>query len=1179
MDTTRIERFAKFARKELLRQIAIRLDTVTRIDSLERRENSKAVEELERKLDEFGKDQLIERTAYTWFNRFCALRFMEVCGYLSVRVVSPVVGGFQPEILAEAKQGHIDETVVPETVRKKVGDLLSGKMSSNNPDAEAYRLLIKAACNHWNTALPFLFEKIDDYTELLMPDDLLSGTSILAYTREAMLPEVCENVEVIGWLYQFYIADKKEEVFQGLKKSKKITPANIPAATQLFTPNWIVRYLVENSLGRLWMLNRPNSELIGEMPYYIKPENSETEFLKISSPEEIKLCDPACGSGHMLVYAFDLLYAMYEEEGYDPATIPTHILTKNLYGIEIDERAGALASFALTMKAREKQPGFFKKSVEPNIFVLKKIEFDQTETKSDIWKNLFHIADDRKGRLEHDLKLFGEADNFGSLLRPKLTAMESDDLFAALPQTTEKLLEHNTLEKCRFALRQSNVLASQYHVVVANPPYMGGRGMNARLAEWARKHFPDTKSDLFAMFIERNGELVVKNGTTGMITMQSWMFLSSFENLRASILNRKTILTMAHFGPRAFDSIGGEVVSTTGFVLRNSHHPDFKGDYLRLVNGNSETEKREAILEAINNPHCGWFYRASAADFKKIPGEPVAYWFTPNILKVFENSESLGKIASPRQGLATADNDRFVRLWHEVELTSICFYAQTMSESIQSRKKWFPYNKGGDYRKWYGNQEHIVNWMNDGNEIRNFFNKNGKLCSRPQNTNFYFKEALSWSKVTSGGFSLRHFPQGFVFDVAGCSIFFENDHARKLILGVMNSPIMKEVLGSLSPTLNFEVGQVAVFPVQKRLQNFDKSRIDAIDRIVDKAKTDWDAYETSWDFTFLPLLRQEYRCENMAATYTSLRASWQAATDEMKRLEEENNRIFIDAYGLQDELEPDVPLKEITLTCNPHYRYGGDKTNEELENLLRADTMRELLSYAVGCMFGRYSPDAPGLILANQGETLDDYLKRISNPSFQPSETNVIPILDDDWFSDDVTERFKVFLRTAFGNEKYEENLRFIESALDKSVRDYFVRDFYNDHVKRYKKRPIYWLFSSPKGAFTALIYQHRYRPDTVNIVLNNYLREYIVKLNQRIEEQQWIEAKADAPQRDKSKAGKEIVRLRKILKELTDWERDVLYPLGVRKIVIDLDDGVKVNYTKFGSALKKIPGLEQTEE
>ena len=596
METAKLKKFAQFARRSLMEQISAKLTLVLTEGSAARREEAKAIAELEKQIRGHGREQVIERIAYIWFNRFCALRFMDVNRYTRIGIITPAEGQFQPEILAEAKMGHIDEEMVPEKTREQIFSLLGGSSPSRDPQSEAYRFLVVAACNDFNKSMPYLFEKIADYTELLMPDDLLSGNSILAYTREAMTPDVCQDVEVIGWLYQFYISEKKDKVFDDLKKNKKITPENIPAATQLFTPHWIVRYLVENSLGRLWMLNRPNSKLVEQMDYYIKPEQAESDFLHIGKPEDIKMCDPACGSGHILTYTFDLLYAIYEEEGYDPVEIPEKILTHNLYGIEIDERAGELAAFALTMKARGKQRRFFNKGVKPNICVLENVHFNESELKDYmdfIGRDLFTAP------LQTTLKQFEEADNFGSLIRPAVNDVSGMLNILESKNVSGQLFLSPTHQKVLQALQQADYLSPKYHVVVANPPYMGGKGMNPSLAAWVKENYPDSKSDLFAMFIERNLDLAQKHGAVAMITMQSWMFLSSFEKLRAKLLDNATILSMAHLGARGFDSIGGEVVSTTAFVLDSGYIPDYKGAFVRLVDGKSEAEKDRMLKEAI----------------------------------------------------------------------------------------------------------------------------------------------------------------------------------------------------------------------------------------------------------------------------------------------------------------------------------------------------------------------------------------------------------------------------------------------------------------------------------------------------------------------------------------------------------------------------------------------------
>lgn len=1151
MDTSKLKKFAQYARRYLKEQVSAKMNFVLEDGSAPRRESPNAVNELEKQIRETSKEEVTEKTAYIWFNRFCALRFMDVNRYTRISVISPLEGQFQPEILAQAKMGHIDEEMVTEKIRQPVFNLLSGKAPSRDPQQEAYRMLIVAVCNYYNKIMPFLFEKIEDYTELLMPDDLLSGNSILAYTREAMTPNACRDVEVIGWLYQYYISEKKDEVFEGLKKNKKITPENIPAATQLFTPHWIVRYLVENSLGRLWMLNHPNSSIIKQMDYYIKPEQAETDFLKINKPEEIKICDPACGSGHMLVYAFDLLYAIYEEEGYEASEIPYKILINNLYGIEIDERAGELAGFALTMKAREKYRRFFSKPICPNICVLKNVKIDKDELENymdAVGRDLF------TSDFEKTLSQFEEADNLGSLIRPALQdityiqqLLEEKDIFGLI-----FLLNIN--EKALQILKYVDYLSPKYHVVIANPPYMGGKGMNDRLKEFAQKNYPDSKFDLFAMFIERNLNLSIKQGMIGMITMQSWMFLSSFEKLREKILSRDTILSMAHLGPRAFDSIGGEVVSTTAFIIENTNQFEYKGAYLRLVDGNNETEKEAEFKSKRIEP-----YRASAADFKKIPGSPIAYWIKKAFYSIWDAKELIENITISDGQNKTGNNEKYLRFFWE--LPKISF----------DKTKWITYAKGGQWRKWYGNIELMINWSET---ARSHYRKDKIARLIPEY--LWYKQGITWSFITTKDVGFRLLPKGGTFDVQGSTLFFKDEKQIEEILALLNSKPVNYLLRILNPTISLQVKDVRGIPIPK----FSKENVKSLcTSFLNISISDWSSYEESFDFIKTPLIQSCYLQSTLDETYTILRAHWQEMTLEMQKLEEENNRIFIEAYGLQDELTPDVPLSEITLTCNPHYRYGGNKSEEELEALLLADTMKEFISYAVGCMFGRYSQDKAGLILANQGETIEDYLGQVPEPIFPPDLDNVIPILDRDWFMDDITGRFYEFLKITFGKEHYEENLKFIENAIGKDIRKYFLKDFYNDHIKRYKKRPIYWLFSSPKGSFNALIYMHRYRPDTVSVVLNDYLREFCTKLVARKSHMEQVSNSVSASQIEKTKALKEIENLKKIIKELETYEKDVLYPLAAKKLNIDLDDGVKANYGKFGSALKNIPGLYEKEE
>ncbi|PKG74686.1 class I SAM-dependent DNA methyltransferase [Shewanella sp. GutCb] len=1191
METSRLKKFAQYARRSLIDQVESKLKLVLANESQARRESPKAVAELEKKLKQQGggekaREQLEEQVAYTWFNRFCALRFMDVNQYNRIMVLSPLPGQFQPEILAEAKAGHIDEGIVNKATQEKIFGLLGGSIASRDGQSEAFRLLIVAVCNDLHQVMPYLFERIEDYTELLMPDDLLSGNSILAYTREAMTPEACESVESIGWLYQFYISEKKDQVFDDLKKNKKITAENIPAATQLFTPHWIVRYLVENSLGRLWMLNNPSSKVIEQMDYYIKPapaangeEQAETDFLRISSPEEIKICDPACGSGHMLTYAYDLLYAIYSSMGeYDDAEIPGLILTKNLYGIEIDERAAELAAFALTMKAIKGNPKnegnnrrrFFRNPIKPNICRLEKVVFSDDELDSYID---FAGKDSFNQDLRATLKEFEEANNFGSLIQPTLNNPADIKATLEAKDISGEFFLADTHESVLKVLVQADYLAPKYHVVIANPPYMGVKGMNGRLSSWLKGNYPSSKADLYSAFIERNLYLLVFGGFSASITMQNWMFLSSFERLREKILTTKHIDSMLHLGTRAFDSIGGEVVSTTAFVAVNSKASEKKGSYFRLVSGKSEKEKIEHFMKLKANSQGADLFFAANNDFVKVPGTPLSYWISGTVRNLFSGCSKVGSISDYKQGLATCNNDLFVRSWHEVSLKKTNITTLPMHNKEEaSDYKWFPFIKGGEGRKWYGNYDLLVNWENDGQDIHEYNSLPMDYNGAPLRAKkYYFNEGLNWSSIASSFFAVRYSIPGSIFGTGGSSGFSTKVDIKELI-AFFNSKVAGYLKESLSMSLNVEVGHVSALPYLDAL----KGNVSAPEELIEIHKRDWDNYETSWDFKVNCLASQGSYTTLLEQAYTKLRNNWNDIVKRTHFLEKQNNKLFVEEYGLTKELEFDIPEEEITLSINPSYRYLNLANYKDREVQLKRDVVIDFIAYSVGCMFGRYSLNKKGLILANQGATLEDYLKQVPHASIMPDKDNVIPLIDfdGDWFEDDIAECFKLFLTATFGEEHFTENLTFIEGAIGKDIKKFFLKDFYTDHIKRYKKRPIYWMFSSPKGSFNALIYMHRYRPDTVSVVLNDYLREFRTKLQARKESYEQIEISASASQGEKTKAIKAIQKVNKVLDEINDYEHDTLYPLAGKSPEIDLDDGVKHNYPLFGKALKKVTGL-----
>jgi hypothetical protein len=771
--------------------------------------------------------------------------------------------------------------------------------------------------------------------------------------------------------------------------------------------------------------------------------------------------------------------------------------------------------------------------------VLENVHFDEGELNEYmdvIGRDLF------TNELRETLGQFEQAKNFGSLIVPILRDPAETLRMVEARDFAGDLLLNDVQARVVAVLHMAEALSPRYHVVVANPPYAVSSGLNDDLRSYSELCFPRSKNDFYSMFIERNGVLAKKSGSVGMIAMQSWMYLKTFLEVRRLILQEKSLTSLLHLGPHAFPEIQGERVQAACFVYKNSiselkHSPTF----FRLIAGNSN-EKEQVFLDRSNR-----FSQVQQSDFLRLPDLAVAYKMLSN--EVLKEKLLAGDIVEINARIGSQPGSELIIFWWEIEPANI-------------GARWRKYNKGGTFRKWFGNAVWILDYGKNG---RNVLNAGGQLS----NQDYYGRPHISWTRVSSK-MNLRFYREGIFFDNTSPAVFDDLD----FIHGYLNSKVGEfNRTGKFSGT-KIEAGHVeSVAPVSPTAE--ERVNVERLVKdLVLSSAADWDAYETSWDFTTLPLLHPDHRAETMEHTYTALRTHWQGMTDDMQRLEEENNRIFIGAYDLQDELNPEVPLDEITLTCNPAYRYGGRASVADRETRLRADTVAELLSYAVGCMFGRYALDKPGLILANQGETVEDYLKQIPEPRFPADNDNVIPMLDGDWFTDDVAERFREFLRVAFGETHYEQNLRFVEQALGKDIRKYFLKDFYNDHVRRYKKRPIYWLFSSPKGSFNALIYMHRYRPDTVSVVLNDYLREFRTKLTSRRDHLEAVSISASASSGEKTKALKDIEKISKIIVELADYERDVLYPLATRQVEIDLDDGVKVNYPKFGDALKKITGL-----
>ena len=1190
MNTNQLKKFAQEARRKLIDQVASRLNYVLNTDSAELREKSAAISNLREALKNITKEQLIDKVAYTWFNRFVALRFMDVNDYqpIGVRVVSTLEGFTTPEILDEAKRGHIHDEIKVD--KRKIGDLLDGRIPSSNAQNEVYKLLLTGVCNHLHKTFPFLFERIDDYTELLLPDDLTSEFSIIQDIRNGMSKEDCEEVEIIGWLYQFYISEKKDEVFASKDKVKK---EDIPAATQLFTPRWIVEYMVQNTVGKLWLLNNPTSQLKDHMPYYIESGEKNNDFLKIDSVEEITLLDQACGSGHILVYGFELLTKIYEEEGYNTSEIPQLIINKNLFGFEIDERAAQLSGFALLMKAREYNRRVFRKELKPNILCYKDLKLTEEEIIETFTQLKIELTDE----LLFDLKNIQQATNLGSLISPHsgtTSIQEVIDKVISSKSSSDVFLRYR-LEELEMSLEHLLLLSNKYYCVVDNPPYMGGGKMNKILGDYVKSNYPNSKSDLMTCFMESGWNTLHNNGYLGMINLPSWLFLSSFEKLRNILVNEKHIDSLLHMGRGIFGVDWG----STSFIVKNGE-ANSTGKYFKLHKRNFQhlypEDIRDIFLKSlddtsvkidydkyrerggvstvenlISDKGLTVSYNINQKDFSKIPGNLIGYWLSENIINLF-NNKPLNELIETRVGLATGNTPRYIKFWHEIIFKDLGLN-MTRSDAEKSELKWFPLNKGGEYRKWFGNNDYVVNWLKDGLEIKTDKEKLLKADkitannSKCWNQSYYFKQSINWSKISSDKLGCRFSPEGYIFSDASNGAFIKKETISLLpYLGLLNSKFSQKLLDILSPTLNFTSGNIGSIPSHKNIISDKISCI--VEDCISISNLEWDSKEQSWNFKKDRTL--EHKTDLIEESYDLFQQYWTNKFYKLHKNEEELNRLFIEIYDLQDELTPDVPLEDITLLKEETSIVNGELVFDQNE------VFSQFINYSVGCMFGRYSLDKEGLILANQGETLQDYLLKVekqeSELSFIPDDDNIIPVLDDEWFEDDIVGRFYAFLKASFGEENFEKNLSFVEDSLGKDIRKYFVKDFYKDHIKRYKKRPIYWMFSSPKGSFNVLVYMHRYTPDTLNQVLNGYLNEYREKLKTRIETLDHLMISGSPS--EQNKASKEKDKIQLVLLELQEYERETLYPLATERISIDLDDGVLVNYNKFGDAIAAVAGL-----
>ena len=1239
MDKNAIKKYAVWARRELITRVSQRAayyeiteentgdpaaDTALErpLTPEEKTQRRALIENIRAK----GYREVMEEIAYTWFNRFIALRFMEVNGYLPshVRVFTDDANAFKPQILTEAINLELDGLDM-----KKV---YAYKQTNDNDGLFKYLVIVQ--CNALSAVMPGMFQPISNYTELLFPDNLLREGSVIQQMIEKISEADWQDaVQIIGWLYQYYNSEKKDEVFAALKKNVKITKENIPAATQLFTPDWIVRYMVENSLGRLWVEGHPNDGLKAGWKYYLEEAPQEPaveaqlaairkEYAALT-PDQIKCIDPCAGSGHILVYLFDVLMQIYASYGYTTREAVASIIENNLYGLDIDDRAAQLAYFAVMMKARQYDRRFLARRDEngdpavpqPHVYPIRESGGINANALAYFTQGDPALALAVNSIL-NDLK---DAKEYGSILQIHPVDFAAlDARFDQLRQEDPHMERNAALSELLPLVQVAEVLAQKYDVVVTNPPYMGSSGMGAKLAEYVKKNYPDSKSDLFAVFIESCGQMTKQNGYQAMITQHAWMFLSSFEKLRANLLLKDTV-NMAHLGARAFDEVGGEVVQTTSFVLRRSHLADYKGTYCRLIDPTSEQGKEDLFLSGEKR------YTAQQSNFSKIPGSPVAYWVSQNFTELFSNKKIVD-FAEPRHGMSTGNNDLCLKLWPEVQYSKICFNAASTEEFDKSGCRYAPYKKGGEYRLWYGNNDYVIAYSASARKVMEALSG-----YRASSNSFFFRPSINWSDVSSSNFGVRVSPKGFAFDGRGASMFCKDD-IQMYLLGLLASKVTSYTLNVLNPTLTFNINNVASIPVIIKNKDQVNSTVDSCIYI---SQTDWDSFETSWDFAGLPIVQYSrqlidatsigaamdyyYGCQPKVSGPLELcYLLWKGGVNknfkELKANEEELNRIFIDIYGLQDELTPEEEDKDVTV----HYIVD---TKEEIPAslqgsnyvLTRRDVVVSLISYAVGCMFGRYSLDVEGLVYAggdfntkycrwvrkfgdNATEEIDEKGQLVGGgwagctlweydgvrkdgkwiaASYPPDTDNIIPICDDEYFEDDLTGRFVKFIETVYGKETLEENLRFIADALGGKgqprsvIRSYLLNDFYADHCRTYQKRPIYWLFDSgKKNGFKALIYMHRYAPDTIARIRTDYVHE---------QQSRYHTAIADLENRVAAASAGERVKLGKQLKKLKDQDDELrlyeekIHHLADQMISIDLDDGVKHNYAIFQDVLAKI--------
>ncbi|MFV4964695.1 BREX-1 system adenine-specific DNA-methyltransferase PglX [Lactobacillus delbrueckii subsp. allosunkii] len=1154
MEKNAIKKFAVWARTEMLTRVAQRAarygiekdNAVDRdadsINGILLSETEKAQRRaLIRQIEEKGYDQVIEEVAYTWFNRFIALRFMEVNGYLPshIRVFTNENNEFKPELLSEAI--NLD---IPGLDMQKVY-----KLQDENKIDELYRYLLIVQCNDLNSVLPKMFQHLNDYTELLLPDNLLRNGSVLEQMI-TLIPEEDwrDQVQIIGWMYQYYNSELKDEVFANLKKKVKISKDSIPAATQLFTPDWIVRYMVDNSLGRLWYEGHPSEVFKENLEYYIDDAEQEDDVQaqvdaikqKYSQlkPEEIRCIDPCCGSGHILIYFFDVLMNIYQEYGYTTREAAISIIENNIWGLDIDARASQLAYFSLMMKARAYDRRFFNWHIQPHVYeILESNNLDRS-----LLEGIYEQNEDIEPAIQETLDELYDAKEYGSLLRTKPQDWET--IYDKL-SVYESIYGEFARSRLIPVLKVGEVLSQQYDIVVTNPPYLSSGNMNPELSKKLKEKYPYTKSDTDASFIIRCSEFTEKMGIFSMITMESWMFLTSFVNLREKLINGVTIINLIHmpYLGKGKTSLGINF-GTTAFTISKKRFSRYTAQYEYITYKDIDKNGVPISFPTINDR----WKTYKQENYSRITNSPIAYWVSSQMLSAFDVGMPIGKIGIVRNGMKTGDNERFVRLWWEIPSNEECLNANNDFEAKASRCKWFPYNKGGEYRKWYGNNDYVVNWQNGGELVLGRAKEEGRHVQDYPDS-LKFKPSLTWSLITSSLPSFRY-KSHHISDIAGMSVYTDEENIVRL-MGLLNSKVALEILNFITPTMNFQAGDIARIPII----NIPNMETKIVRQAINISKNDWDSFETSWDFRQHPLI---CKTSTISDVFKQWRSECEDRFDHLKTNEEELNCIFINIYGLQDELTAKEDDKDVTI-------HKADLSRD----------IRSLISYAVGCMFGRYSLDKEGLIYAGGEWDASQY------KTYPADEDNILPITDDEYFEDDIVDRFVKFVETVYGKDTLEENLKFIADALEvkgttprEVIRNYFLNDFFKDHCQIYSvtgsgKRPIYWLFDSgKKNGFKCLIYMHRYTPDTLARIRTDYVHPQQARYQTAID---------DIERQLVSATGSEKVRLNKQLKKLKGQAEETrvfeekLHHLADQMIDVDLDDGVKHNYALFKDVLAKI--------